>query len=232
MNILKQLYLTSDYHDKSGMIFNTDCMEFMSNIKQGGVFDVTLTDIPYDMVNRADNGLRNLNKDKADIITFNLDNFLNEIYRLTSGSIIIFCGVNQVSQIYNYFADKQNNKQGTTRQLIWKKTNPSPMNGQHIYLSGIENAIWFRKRGATFNAHCKNTVFEFPSGRSKIHPTEKNHELLKDLILDNSNDGDIIFDPCAGSLAHCLVAKENGRRYVGCELNREYFDKGIERLNK
>ena len=230
MNVLKQLYLTSDYHDKSGMIFNTDCMEFMSNIKQGGVFDVTLTDIPYDMVNRADNGLRNLNKDKADIITFNLDNFLNEIYRLTSGSIIIFCGVNQVSQIYNYFADKQSNKQGTTRQLIWKKTNPSPMNGQHIYLSGIENAIWFRKRGATFNAHCKNTVFEFPSGRSKIHPTEKNHELIKDLILDNSNEGDIIFDPCAGSLAHCLVAKENGRRYVGCELNKEYFDKGIERL--
>ena len=232
MNVLKQLYLTSDYHDKSGMTFNTDCMELMSNIKQGGVFDVTLTDIPYDMVNRADNGLRNLNKDKADIITFNLNDFLDEIYRLTSGSIIIFCGVNQVSQIYNYFADKQNNKQGTTRQLIWKKTNPSPMNGQYIYLSGIENAIWFKKRGATFNAHCKNTVFEFPSGRSKIHPTEKNHELLKDLLLDNSNEGDIIFDPCAGSLAHCLVAKENGRRYVGCELNKEYFDSGIERLNK
>lgn len=230
MNVLKQLYLTSDYHDKSGMIFNADCMELMSNIKQDGVFDVTLTDIPYDMVNRKDNGLRNLNKDKADIITFNLDNFLDEIYRLTSGSIIIFCGVNQVSQIYNYFADKQNNKQGTTRQLIWKKTNPSPMNGQHIYLSGIENAIWFKKRGATFNAHCKNTVFEFPSGRSKIHPTEKNHELIKDLILDNSNEGDIIFDPCAGSLAHCLVAKENGRRYVGCELQKEYFDKGIKRL--
>lgn len=232
MNVLKQLYLTSDYHDKSGMIFNTDCMKLMSNIKQGGVFDVTLTDIPYDMVNRQDNGLRNLNKDKADIITFNLNSFLDEIYRLTSGSIIIFCGVNQVSQIYNYFADKQNNKQGTTRQLIWKKTNPSPMNGQYIYLSGIENAIWFKKRGATFNAHCKNTVFEFPSGRSKIHPTEKNHELLKDLILDNSNEGDIIFDPCAGSLAHCLVAKENGRRYVGCELNKEYFDSGVERLSK
>lgn len=230
MNVLKQLYLTSDYHDKSGMIFNADCMELMSSIKQGGVFDVTLTDIPYDMVNRKDNGLRNLNKDKADIITFNLNSFLDEIYRLTSGSIIIFCGVNQVSQIYNYFADKQKNKQGTTRQLIWKKTNPSPMNGQYIYLSGIENAIWFKKRGATFNAHCKNTVFEFPSGRSKIHPTEKNHELLKDLILDNSNEGDIIFDPCAGSLAHCLVAKENGRRYVGCELNEQYFELGVKRM--
>ena len=232
MSILRQLYKQSDYHDKSGMIFNADCMEIMSNIKQGGVFDVTLTDIPYDMVNRADNGLRNLDKSHADILTFNLDNFLNEIYRLTKGTIIIFCGNEQYSTIYDYFSTKSAQKEGTTRQIIWHKTNPSPMNGQYIYLSATENAVWFKKRGATFNAHCKPNVFEFPTGRSKIHPTEKNHELIKDLILDNSNEGDIIFDPCAGSLSHCLVAKENGRRYVGCELNKEYFDSGIERLNK
>ena len=232
MSILRQLYKQSDYHDKSGMVFNADCMEIMSSIKQGGVFDVTLTDIPYDMVNRADNGLRNLDKSHADILTFNLDDFLNEIYRLTKGTIIIFCGNEQYSTIYDYFSTKSAQKEGTTRQIIWHKTNPSPMNGQYIYLSATENAVWFKKRGATFNAHCKHNVFEFPTGRSKIHPTEKNHELIKDLILDNSNEGDIIFDPCAGSLAHCLVAKENGRRYVGCELNKEYFDNGIERLNK
>ena len=231
MNVLKQLYLTSDYHDESGMIFNADCMEVMSSIKQG-VFDVTLTDIPYDMVNRADNGLRNLDKSHADILTFNLDDFLNEVYRLTKGTIIIFCGNEQYSTIYDYFSTKSSQKEGTTRQIIWHKTNPSPMNGQYIYLNATENAVWFKKRGATFNAHCKHNVFEFPTGRSKIHPTEKNHELIKDLILDNSNEGDIIFDPCAGSLSHCLVAKENGRRYVGCELNKEYFDSGIERLNK
>ena len=232
MNVLKQLYLTSDYHDESGMIFNADCMEVMSSIKQEGVFDVTLTDIPYDMVNRADNGLRNLDKSHADILTFDLDNFLNEIYRLTKGTIIIFCGNEQYSTIYDYFSTKSSQKEGTTRQIIWHKTNPSPMNGQYIYLNATENAVWFKKRGATFNAHCKHNVLEFPTGRSKIHPTEKNHELIKDLILDNSNEGDIIFDPCAGSLAHCLVAKENGRRYVGCELNKEYFDSGIERLSK
>ena len=232
MNVLKQLYLTSDYHDKSGMIFNTDCMEFMSNIKQGGVFNITITDIPYDKVNRADHGLRNLDKSYADILTFNLNDFLDEVYRLTKGTIIIFCGNEQYSTIYDYFNTKSILKQGTTRQIVWHKTNPSPMNGQHMYLNATENAVWFKKRGATYNAHCKHNVFNFPTGRSKIHPTEKNHELIKDLILDNSNEGDIIFDPCAGSLAHCLVAKENGRRYVGCELNKEYFDKGIERLNK
>jgi DNA modification methylase len=48
------MYKKSDYKDKSGMIFNMDCMNFMSQIKQG-VFDLTLTDIPYDMVSRPDN---------------------------------------------------------------------------------------------------------------------------------------------------------------------------------
>ena len=232
MNVLKQLYLTSDYHDKFGMIFNTDCMDLMRGIEVEGVFDVTLTDIPYNAVSRSDNGLRNLDKDKADNLIFNLIDFLDEVYRLTKGTIIIFCGNEQYSTIYNYFNMKSMAKQGTTRQIIWHKTNPSPMNGQHIYLSATESAVWFKKRGATYNAHCKHNVFEFPTGKSKIHPTEKNHELIKDLILDNSNEGDIIFDPCAGSLSHCLVAKENGRRYVGCELNEEFFMKGIQRLKQ
>ena len=176
------------------------------------------------MVNRDSNGLRVLDKGVADVLTFDLETFLDELYRITKGSIIIFCGVNQVSDIYKFFADKQKHNKGTVRQLVWKKTNPSPMNGQHIYLSGIENAIWFKKRGGVFNAHCKNTVFEYPCGRSKLHPTEKNHGLLKELILDNSNVGDIVFDPCAGSGAHLLCAKELGRNYIGCELNKEYFD--------
>lgn len=232
MNILKTFYKSANYKDKYGMIFHMDCMKFMRKLHENNVFNCTITDIPYNAINRNDNGLRNLNKFEADILTFDLIDFLNEVYRLTSGTIIIFCGNEQYSTIYDYFNKKSMAKQGTTRQLVWHKTNPSPMNGQHIYLSTIENAVWFKKRGATFNAHCKHNVFDFATGRSKIHPTEKNHELIKDLILDNSNENDIIFDPCAGSLAHCLVAKENGRRYVGCELNKEYFNKGVERLSK
>lgn len=113
---------------------------------------------------------------------------------------------------------------------MWQKSNPSPMNGKSIYLSGTENAVWFKKRGGTFNAHCKNTVFKYPCGRSKLHPTEKNHELLKELILDNSNAGDVVFDPCSGSGSHCLVAKQLDRNYVGIELKKEYYDIATKRL--
>lgn len=207
-------------------IIHGDCMNIMQNMEDNSV-DFTLTDIPYNAVNRVDNGLRNLDKDKADVINFDLQEFVKEIYRVSKNSLCIFCGKEQFSTIYEYFASQK----GTVRPVIWRKTNPSPMNGQFIYLSGIEMAVWFKKSGSkTFNAHCKNSVFDYPNGRSKLHPTEKNHGLLKELILDNTNDGDIVFDPCCGSGSHCLVAKENGRNYIGIELDLEYFNISKNRL--
>jgi len=211
-------------------IINGDCIKEMEKMFSDE-YQLTLTDIPYGEVNRIDSGLRNLNKEGADNINFNLQDFLNRVYRITRGTIIIFCGKEQLSEIHRFFSNKQAKKEGTVRQIIWQKSNPSPMNGQHIYLSGIENAVWFKKRGGTFNAHCKNTVFKHPSGRSKLHPTEKNHKLLEELILDNSNEGDIVFDPCMGSGSHLLVAKNLKREIVGIELDENYYKIADQRLN-
>ena len=210
-------------------IYNTDCINAMRTCMAGDTVDFTLTDIPYDAVNRKGNGLRNLNKGKADLLTFNLDCFLKEIYRVTKNSFCIFCGKEQFGIIYRYFASQK----GTVRPIVWQKSNPSPMNGQYVYLSGIELGVWFKKSGGkVFNAHCKNTVFRYPNGSSKIHPTEKNHDLLNELITDNTNTGDIVFDPCAGSGAHLTVAKENGRNYLGFEIDEKYYKIAKERLGK
>lgn len=208
-----------------------DCMELMDNIPNESI-DLVLTDIPYNKVNRKDNGLRKLDKENADVLTFDLINFLNQLYDKTKSTIIIFCGKEQVSIIHSYFNDKQKKGKGTVRQLIWEKSNPSPMNGQHIYLSGVENAIWFKKRGGTFNAHCKNTVFKYPIGRSKLHPTEKNHLLLQELILDNSNENDLILDPCMGSGSTGVVALQNNRNFLGMELDENYFNIAENRIYK
>lgn len=209
-------------------LWQGDCLELMKNVSDNCV-DFTLTDIPYDAVSRSSNGLRNLDKGKADILTFDLQEFLESVLRITRNSVCIFCGKEQFSFIYDFFA-KQN---GTVRLMIWEKSNPSPMNGQYIYLSGVEMGVWFKKSGAkVFNAHCKNTVFKYPNGRSKLHPTEKNHDLLKDLILDNTNENDIVFDPCMGSGSHGLVSIQNQRRFVGIELDENYFNIAKQRIDE
>lgn len=191
--------------------------------------DFTLTDIPYGEVNRSSNGLRELDKGNVDIMTFEMEDFLDNVYKVSKNSICIFCGLGQFSEIYNYFKDKK----GTVRPIIWEKTNPSPMNGQYVYLSGVEIGVWFKKRGAkTFNAHCKNTVFRFPNGKSNIISTEKNDKLLNDLILDNTNKGDIVYDPCMGGGSHGEAALKQSRRFIGNELREENYKLCEKRLSK
>lgn len=80
-----------------------DCLELMKEVPKQRML---LTDIPYEKVSRNDNGLRNLNKDKADVKTFELYDFLNLIYD-KADIFVIFCGNEQYSTIYDFFVDKQ-----------------------------------------------------------------------------------------------------------------------------
>lgn len=215
-------------------IYRMDCMDLMKTMKDKSIHTI-LTDIPYGEVSRTNNGLsqmKNSELGSADTETFDLMAFIKEVDRLATDNIIIFCGKGQFSTIFNYFAAKQEKKQGTVRQLIYEKTNPVPSNGQYVYLSGIENAVWFRKPKGTFNAHCKNTVFRYPIQQPRIHKTEKNHKMLAELIADNSNEGDVIFDPCMGSGSTGLVALNMGRKFIGCELDESIFNDAKERFIK
>ena len=56
--------------------------------------------------------------------------------------------------------------------------------------------------------------------------------LILPCVLAGSGAGDIVFDPFMGSGTTALVAKENGRRYLGCELNPDYLALQIERLRQ
>ena len=190
------------------------------------------TDIPYEEVNRSDNGLRNLNKDKADEKTFEILPFLNHIYD-SFDICIIFCGYNQISEIFNYFNDKQKSRKGTVRLLTWCKSNPSPMNGEYVYLSGTETAIWFKKKNTgKMNSKCKKNFFIHATGSSKFHPTEKNHKLLEELMLDNTNENDLIVDVCMGSGSTGIVALKNKRHFLGIELDENYFNIAKKRIEE
>lgn len=206
-----------------------DCLELMKDQPKARLL---LTDIPYEEVNRKDNGLRNLNKDKADEKTFELSEFLPEIYE-KADIFIIFCGNEQYSTIYKFFAEKQKQKKGTVRQLIWAKSNPSPMNGEYIYLSGTENAVWFKKsKTGKMNCKCKKNYFIHSTGSSKYHPTEKNHKLLEELILDNTNENDLVIDCCMGSGSTGIVCCKQNRDFIGIELDKQYFEIAEKRINE
>lgn len=202
-----------------------DCLELMKQIPDRSI-DLVCTDIPYGVCNRNDNGLRNLNKSKADVETFTLTDFLIEVNRVTRGSVYIFCASEQLSEIRTTLV-----RTGfTTRVCVWEKTNPSPMNGQHIWLSGVELCVYGRRKGATFNEHCKNTVFRHPCGRNKLHPTQKPIELLERFVLASTKQGDVVLDPCMGSGSTGVACVRTGRKFIGMELDPGYFEIASQRI--
>lgn len=194
--------------------------------EQGIKADCLLTDIPYGEVNRKSNGLRKLDKSKADNLTFNLNEYLNSVVKVVKSNFLIFCGTEQVSDIRKFFVEKGM----TTRLLIWEKTNPSPMNGETVYLSGIECCVYAKAKGeGVFNAFCKNTVFRYPCGKNDIHPTIKPIALWYELLRDNTNEGQIVLDTCMGSWTTAVACHKLNRKWIGFELNKGYYEKGKQR---
>ena len=206
-------------------LHNGDCIEYMNNMEKNSV-DLLLTDIPYNEVNRKSNGLRNLDKKEADGAEFDLEEAVNQFMRVTRGSIYVFCGIEQVSYIKKTF--RENGL--STRLVIWEKTNPSPMNGDSIWLSSVECCVYGKKPKATFNEHCKSSVLRFSCGRSKVHPTQKPLDLFDKIVKTSSNEGDIVFDPFMGSGTAGEAALRNGRKFIGCELNEEWFNLSKDRI--
>ncbi len=59
--------------------------------------------------------------------------------------------------------------------------------------------------------------------KGNIHPTVKPLQLMSYLITLGSRPNDLVLDPFVGSGTTCLAAKMLGRRFLGIELNKEYF---------
>lgn len=209
--------------------YNMDCIEGMQFMEQQGIkADCLLTDLPYGEVNRESNGLRNLDKAQADSATFDLNTYLRQAVKVVNGNFLIFCGTEQVSDIRKFFVAHGM----TTRLLIWEKTNPSPMNGKTVYLSGIECCVYAKSRGGVFNGFCKNTVFRYPCGVNEIHPTMKPLPLWYELLRDNTNEGQLVLDTCMGSWTTAVACHKLNRNWIGFELDKGYYEKGKQRYEQ
>ncbi len=76
------------------------------------------------------------------------------------------------------------------------------------------------------------SVLLFPTDKQKsaLHPTQKPVALLEYLILTYTNKGDTILDNCFGSGSTGVAAANTGRKFLGIELQDEYFNIGEERI--
>lgn len=124
--------------------------------------------------------------------------------------------------------------------IIWEKTNTGYSQFKSEWLSSYEACVYMTKdfkKPRTWNWQSddimKNmmrvcNVFK----RETEHPNEKPIECFSRLILANTNPGDVIWEPFAGS-GSCIRACEiTGRSVIASEINPEYFKQACKRLGK
>ena len=70
------------------------------------------------------------------------------------------------------------------------------------------------------------------SAQQTVHPTQKPTNLLNWLIMTYSNEGDTVMDFTMGSGSCGVSAKLTGRKFIGMELEKEYYDIAVKRIDE
>jgi DNA modification methylase len=69
------------------------------------------------------------------------------------------------------------------------------------------------------------------SAQQTVHPTQKPTNVLNWLIMTYSNEGDVVLDFTMGSGSTGVSAKLTGRKFIGIEKEKEYFDISEKRIS-
>ena len=65
-----------------------------------------------------------------------------------------------------------------------------------------------------------------------MHPTEKPVDLLEYFINTYTNEGEVVLDNTIGCGSTAIACINTKRNYIGFEIEKEYFDKGNERVEE
>ena len=221
---------------KTNEIYNIDCMEGLKLIDDNSI-DLVIIDPPYLLnINKVKN-VSNMNKYANDLLNlkdgFDLKVLDLLIQKMKKINIYIYCSKRQVKDLLNYFSNKNCNHE----ILTWHKQNPSPLINNN-YLPDTEYILLFREKGVKLygNYHTKRKYYI--SLTNKVdkqkykHPTIKPLELIEYHIENSSKEGDLILDCFAGSGTTLVGAINKNRRYIGFEIDKNYYEIAKKRIEE
>ena len=212
-------------------IYNEDCIEGMKKIPDGSI-DLICTDPPY-CVGATSTGVKGTFTDLILIQPFFKELFDEWQRILKDGGHLYICTdwrtyplLYSIMQkyfqvrnliVWDYGWIKAGNFYRFTHEFIMFATKGK---SKRQFEGNKENSdIW---RIKTINYTSTN----------KLHPSEKPVELFEKMIVNSSNEGDVILDGFIGSGTTAVAAINTGRNFIGFELDENYFDVANERIAK
>ena len=225
---------------KNVKIINGNSIELLKKLK-GGSVDMIATDPPYKVTARGNAGnsggmLQKKLAMQGKIFQHNDVNpidYIPEFYRILKDGSHCYIMTNHVNlqEILNT-ATECGFK--FIKSLIWNKGNK--IMGQY-YMSQFEYILFFRKgKGKKINKCGTADILDIPNKKTKneegknIHDTEKPVGLMKVLIENSSQEGEIVLDPFMGVGSTGMASVESNRKFIGIELDENYFEIAKQRI--
>ena len=75
-------------------------------------------------------------------------------------------------------------------------------------------------------------ILEFGNDKNRTHPTQKPVALMEYLIRTYTNMGGVVLDNCMGSGTTGVACMNTGRKFIGIELNSDYFNIAEHRISE
>ena len=194
-------------------LLNCDCMEYMATLPDK-YFDLAIVDPPYgisinmNMGRKKGEAKKHIEKKWDDLPPPNT--YFNELQRISK---------NQIIWGGNYFALPL-----TKSWIFWDKEVPDGVS----FADG--ELAW-----TSFDKTLVKAKIQYSGALGKdenrIHPTQKPVNLYKWLLANYAKKGQRVFDSHLGSASSAIAAHYFGVDFVGCELDKDYFEAAKARFD-
>ena len=241
------------------MIDNKDCLEYIKSLDDNSV-DLVLTDPPYFIGFDGGKGWDSCWSDETEYLDW-CKEWTSECVRVLKPNRCLYVwGTTKTDTFLKYKLDVLNSFDKLTYQnwIVWsydwggrtKKTFARKHEDLLMYSKGEEflfNADDIRipyimkksvRKGVELNSKGKIPTDVWQKNNHTTskeycgwHPTQKPLELLERIIKANTNEGDTVLDLFSGSGSTAVATTNTRRKFMGCELDKEYYEKSLKRID-
>lgn len=206
-----------------------DCLELIKDIPTNGV-DVVFTSPPYN--SERHKKYKNDKDDKKDYYGF-LTKIADECLRVSKKYFILNIQALYYNRkdVYKFIGEYSNYIQ---RIVIWEKTNPTPSSMRNRLTNSYEFFLIMGDKTVISNSvFMKDIVTTSINPKHfKEHKAVMNKEVSDIFIKEFTQENDVVLDVFMGLGTTALSCIEQGRRYIGFEIDEDYVKIANERIKK
>ena len=229
-------------------LFRGDCLEVMKSIPDKSI-DMILCDLPYGKTQNKWDSIISLEKlweqynriikDNGVIALFAQIPF-DKVLGVSNLKMLRYEWIWQKEQGTGFLnAKKMPLKNHENILIFYKKSpiyNPQMKKGKPYTLERNTYTVNYGKqvdmvRTENTGERYPLTILKFKRDKEKLHPTQKPVELLEYLIKTYTNEGELVLDNCMGSGSTGVACLNTNRKFIGIELDENYYNIACNRIN-